>query len=101
MGSGGAALDAAGPAGKAPPDGWHESLVDGAHTVRCYRCGTGVAVHDATEPLASLSMATLPLGAAGPHIGDGRLDPGFDLRQYCCPACGRSLQVARTRSVAA
>ncbi|MGH2406500.1 MAG: hydantoinase B/oxoprolinase family protein [Candidatus Limnocylindrales bacterium] len=94
----GTALPVTTPVALTAPDGWHDLLVKGIRTLRCDRCRTEVVVRDPGEPLASLPMLTLPLGAAGPHTGEGRPDPGFELRQYCCPSCGRSVHVERARS---
>jgi N-methylhydantoinase B len=88
--------DAAEPAAVA--DGWTETTtVDGRAGV-CPRCGTTFAIADPADPLTALPSVTLPLAAAGPRVGDGRLDPGFELRQRSCPVCARSLLVERTRS---
>ena len=72
-------------------DGWR--LVENA--VRCGRCGTEVAASDPSDPTASLPARILPLGAAGPHVGDGRADTGFALRERRCPSCARTLEMER------
>jgi N-methylhydantoinase B len=72
-------------------DGWR--LVEDA--VRCGQCGTDVAAADPSEPTASLPARILPLAAAGPHVGDGRADGGFALRERRCPSCARTLEMER------
>jgi N-methylhydantoinase B len=101
MGSGRTGPAAAASSQASPPDGWQETMEEGAHAMRCNRCGTLMRVTDASEPLDSIQGMVLPLAAAGPHSGDGRSDPGFELRQSCCPSCGRSLSLERVRSVVA
>jgi N-methylhydantoinase B len=85
-------------AGVAAPDGWTEADADGHRAARCGRCGTLTVARDPEDPLESMPELTLSLRAAGPHVGDGRPDPGFNLRLRYCPACGRSLRVERARS---
>jgi N-methylhydantoinase B len=76
-------------------DGWVAPRNGGA--ARCGRCQT-VLAGGAGDALRGLEPLRLPLAAAGPHVGDGRIHPGFELHQYPCLACGRSLLVERVRA---
>jgi N-methylhydantoinase B len=84
-------------AGATALDGLAEVVIDGRRGARCRRCGT-VRVADEGDLIGAMPTRSLPLRAAGPHVGDGRNDPGFNLELRSCPACGRSLDVVRVRS---
>jgi N-methylhydantoinase B len=97
LGASGTPITPAAPTAMAP-DGWTRLTVDGRRAARCNRCGTTREGAGSGEPIESMPALALPLRAAGPHVGDGRADPGFELRLRHCPACGRSLDVSRTRT---
>jgi len=86
------------PDAAAVADGWIETTMHGRGAGLCPRCRTTFEISDSAEPLAALPSVTLPLAAAGPRVGDGRVNPGFELRQRSCPVCARSLAVERVRS---
>jgi len=80
-------------------DGWRllrpQDASSTSLAVRCGRCGTDVAIEDPSDPIGALPARTLPLRAAGPHVGDGRDDYGFALRERRCPACARTIELER------
>ena len=83
-----------------PPsaDGWTAAPTPEGPVIRCRRCGGVVAVADVADPLADVPAVSLPLSAAGPHVGDGRTGVGFVLRQRCCPTCARSFEIERIQA---
>ena len=76
-------------------DGWRLVRRPDGDAVRCGRCGTEVPVVDHADPTATLPARTLGLRVAGPHVGDGREDAGFVLRERRCPACARTIEMER------
>ena len=79
-------------------DGWRLVARPDGPAIRCGRCGTEIALEDPSDPTATLPARTLPLREAGPHVGDGRDDSGFALRERRCPACARILEFERVQT---
>jgi N-methylhydantoinase B len=79
-------------------DGWTVIPGDDGVVVRCRRCDGIAPVFDVADPLAALPHRFVDLRAAGPHVGAGRVDDRFHLRETYCPMCGRALAVRRVGS---